>query len=296
MTIVHRIASRIAPRTAPRHIPTDSAETLLSWFRACGRTDEVYLRGHFKRFALTHAFASETLAPGSTVLDVGAHWLHQAAFFAAAGHRVICADVYSERMFPHVEAAARGLGAQLANIATLAPADAFASLPESSVDAILFSEIIEHITFNPINMWKGFFRVLKPGGRIYVTTPNSVHFARIYQKLNAVVTSCEYGISVDEIFAHGTFGHHWKEFSIPELRAYFAKLSPDFKIDRIKAASLGAWDYAAFRERASMAGPYSLDQLVQGLDRAGAQPLGEQILMDVVLHEKRAGIAISPPW
>lgn len=279
-----------------RDIPTGSPDELCAWLSARGPTDAGYLRGHFPRFAMTHAFACETLAPRATILDVGAHWLHQAAFFARDGHKLICADVFPDQMLGFVQPVAKAIGADLINIQSLDRADTFSHLPDDSVDALLFSEIIEHITFNPINMWKGFYRILKPGGRIYITTPNSMHFARIHEKLNAVVNGCEYGINVGEIISHGTFSHHWKEFSIPELRAYFAALSPDFVVDRVTARSMGVWNYPAFRERATNAGIYSLDQLVEALDRSGAQPFGEQILLDVCIAEKREGITISPPW
>lgn len=277
-------------------IPTQSVDELYAWLRAKGNTDECYLRGHFNRFQMTREFASATLQPGSTILDVGAHWLHQAVFFAAEGHKLICADVYTDFMFGCVQPVAQAIGAEVMNIGSLAAIDTFSALPDNSVDAILFSEIIEHITFNPVNMWKGFYRILRPGGRIYITTPNSLHFARIWQKFSAVAMDSEYGIAVSEIFAHGTFGHHWKEFSIPELRRYFSTLSEDFTIERITARAVGDRNYAAFRHQASTAGIYSLDQLVELLDRNGAQPMGEQILMDVALPQKNKGIGINPPW
>lgn len=245
---------------------------------------------------MTHAFASESLAPGSTVLDVGAHWLQQAAFFARDGHKLICADIYINGMQDMLAAAARDMGADLMDIEALEPIDTFSALPDNSIDAILFGEIIEHITFNPINMWKGFYRILKPGGHIYITTPNSLHYARLHQKLNALLGACEYGIEVAEIFSHGTRGHHWKEFSIPELRAYFSALSLDFSINRIEARTFGHWVYDIYRGELVMGGSVQLDQLVASLEAAGAQPMGEQILLDVALPAKKDGITIRPPW
>ncbi|MGH8092746.1 MAG: hypothetical protein ACREIF_04670 [Chthoniobacterales bacterium] len=42
------------------------------------------------------------------------------------------------------------------------------------------------------------------------------------------------GLSVPEILSLGTYGRPWKEFTLNELRAYFAFLSPDFEASRSK--------------------------------------------------------------
>ena len=44
-------------------------------------------------------------------------------------------------------------------------------LPDSSVDFIIFTEVIEHL-YNPGHILKEISRLLKPGGRIYLTTNN----------------------------------------------------------------------------------------------------------------------------
>jgi 2-polyprenyl-6-hydroxyphenyl methylase/3-demethylubiquinone-9 3-methyltransferase len=38
------------------------------------------------------------------------------------------------------------------------------------------------------------------------------------------------GLSVKQIMRHGTFGHHWKEYSAGEITEYFSGLSPDFRV------------------------------------------------------------------
>jgi SAM-dependent methyltransferase len=43
--------------------------------------------------------------------------------------------------------------------------------PDNSFDAILFTHVIEHLN-NPFPIGKEIYRVLKPGGRIYIETPN----------------------------------------------------------------------------------------------------------------------------
>ena len=43
---------------------------------------------------------------------------------------------------------------------------------DESFDVVLASEIIEHLHFNPFRLLKESFRVLKPKGRVVLSTPN----------------------------------------------------------------------------------------------------------------------------
>jgi 2-polyprenyl-6-hydroxyphenyl methylase/3-demethylubiquinone-9 3-methyltransferase len=178
------------------------------------------------------------------------------------------------------------IGADLLNYTSLESKEALSNIPENSIDVVNFADIIEHITFNPINMWKGIYRILKPGGHIYVTTPNSMNFDRLYLKLKTLINECGYGINTPEIFSEGTYGHHWKEFSIPELNRYFTMLSPDFHIIRAETSSF----YGETINADMFAQGNFTNGLVKILQDAGAQPHGGHILMDIALPEKIFGI------
>ncbi len=49
--------------------------------------------------------------------------------------------------------------------------DPLASLPNSSFDVVVSTEVIEHLE-NPRAMIREFWRLLKPGGKVILTTPN----------------------------------------------------------------------------------------------------------------------------
>jgi 2-polyprenyl-6-hydroxyphenyl methylase/3-demethylubiquinone-9 3-methyltransferase len=151
---------------------------------------------------------------------------------------------------------------------------------------VFFSEIIEHITFNPVEFWRAVYRVLRPGGRIVVTTPNYYSpYSRVWDP-GRFWSGFGGGISVHEILTQNTYSHHWKEFTVRELIIYFDRLSPDFNI--VKARHFPSFDdrppeinrWARWAYRWKRRNP---------LDHAN-------IYMEVELRAKESGIVVSPSW
>lgn len=70
-----------------------------------------------------------------------------------------------------------------------------------------------------------------PEGRILVTAPNSMALHKIPGNLQRLHLFHGYGIKVDEILSTMTYGHHWKEYSVPELRHYFQLLDSSIPIE-----------------------------------------------------------------
>jgi 2-polyprenyl-6-hydroxyphenyl methylase/3-demethylubiquinone-9 3-methyltransferase len=98
-------------------------------------------------------------------------------------------------------------------------------------DVVLFAEILEHITFNPVLFWKRVYSIIKSTGIIYISTPNSLNLYNIARTLARIITFRGIGLPIGSIFANVTYGHHWKEYSAREIKQYFHKLSDDFKVN-----------------------------------------------------------------
>lgn len=256
----------------------------LEYFLACGGTDDGYLRGHWPRFRNTKARfdARWDKANGTRVLDVGAHWLHQALLFALDGYQVTASDFGDQLRRPNVARLAAAHGIALLGNDDLEHPAAFSHLPDDAFDVILFGEIIEHITFNPVPMWRELHRLLAPGGRIVVTTPNYYALAAARRRLRRGLGDGG-GIPVEEILAYRTHGHHWKEYSARELRRYFALLSPDFHV-RV----------ALVEDEAD--GPHARRHLPVRMLKRAIPWLRSRLHMEVDLPEKRHGIVIEPHW
>ena len=110
--------------------------------------------------------------PGQRLLDIGCG---NGAFLAkakAAGWSVLGLD-----LDPKAVEAATGLGLDVkAGTMTLFDGES------SCFDAITLSHVVEHV-HEPVRLLQDVFRLLRPGGVVYVETPNIESFgAKIYQK------------------------------------------------------------------------------------------------------------------
>jgi SAM-dependent methyltransferase len=81
---------------------------------------------------------------------------------------------------------------------------------DASFDCVLFCEILEHLLVDPGPAVREMVRVLRPGGRLVVTTPNATRLPNLY--------FLALGRSVwDGYSANGPYGRHNREYSLREV-------------------------------------------------------------------------------
>ncbi|MGB0133434.1 class I SAM-dependent methyltransferase [Dokdonella sp.] len=241
---------------------------------------------HYRRFTSTlEEFCSTwDLSRGNRVLDIGAHWLHQAILWEHAGFKVTAVDMPITFEMTSVQSIARANNIQLIPCDDLEAASALDAIPDSSIDVILFTEIIEHLTFNPVRFWKQVYRILAPKGRLLVTTPNYYAWNGRAWDVMRFLRGFGGGLSVDGILGTNTHAHHWREFSRLELIRYFCLLSPDF--NTVKAKSVRNY----------------YPQVATGMKRvvskaAEAIPgLRPNLHLGIDLRSKEQGIVMEPGW
>ncbi len=184
-----------------------------------------YHKNRYRRMATTLMKHSPE---GSKILEIGSHYLHSSMILKKLGYQVDGMDVSEFWSLDFV--AERGdtfaispiINDDLQQLASV-------GLEEESYDLILFTEILEHITFNPITFWQEIYRLLKPGGLIYVSTPNALSAQGVMRAVKNLISFKGIGNSLEMIFSQVTYGHHWKEYSYRELKRYFQMLSDEFQ-------------------------------------------------------------------
>lgn len=83
--------------------------------------------------------------------------------------------------------------------------------PDGHFDGVLYCEILEHLTRDPIAVFAEIHRVLKPGGWLVVTTPN------VARRQNLLRLARGRNI-YDPYSGYGPYGRHNREYTADELR------------------------------------------------------------------------------
>ncbi|MBZ0222790.1 MAG: methyltransferase domain-containing protein [Dokdonella sp.] len=262
-------------------------DELESLFTQAGGTDLAYLRHHWQRYCQTRREleSNRPLPAEAKILDVGAHWLHQAALYAVDGHKVHALDLPLTLTLPQVEAAAHKLGITLLCNSDLERIPSLSTVPDDSFDLVLFAEILEHITFNPVQMWREIYRVTKPGGRIVVTTPNYYAARGRLWTPRRFLARLGGGIEVHEVLGVHTYGHHWKEYSLREVIKYFTLLSADFNCIKAKCVHEYNPGYLG-------TAPTFLTRLLESTF-AFLRPC---LHVEICVEGKSGGIRVEPHW
>lgn len=195
--------------------------------------DESYFKNNIHRYKFTLGRFLESSNHGK-ILDIGCHYLHQSMLLSILGFDVWGLDVSDFAQKESIKKRAEITNVKVNQVNNLHIANCLGFLENDAFDIIFFAEILEHIAFNPIPMWKEIHRVLRRGGKIIITTPNYYYLPNQIKRFKRSIKLLGGYIPLEEIFGNVTFGHHWKEYSARELKKYFSLLSRDFRISEFK--------------------------------------------------------------
>lgn len=103
--------------------------------------------------------------------------------------------------------------------------------PSESLDGVLFCEILEHLTVDPVAALVEIHRVLKPGGWVLVTTPNIASYRNIVRLWR--------GENISDVYSgYGAYGRHNREYTQQELRKLLEQVG--YRIEGIQARAFRA--------------------------------------------------------
>lgn len=263
----------------------NSLNILKSAFLKYGIKESKYLEYSIKRIELINQLSLAECSDNKlNVLDIGGHWLYNSIMYAKDGHNVYAADIY-DQIEPHnqiLSKIANDFNIKLLNYNNLEEPVELLNLDDLTFDLVLFSEIIEHITFNPVKFWNIIHKILKPKGRIIITTPNFYYLPNLVRNFFSVLTGSGIAPTVDHILNINTYGHHWKLYTKKEIENYFLKLSPDFQIGKS----------CYFNGTPSKRRYTGIIKTICSF----ISFFKEHIYVEVILNSKSNGIDIAPHW
>lgn len=214
---IERQAFNPAPESLRRieasleHVGPDDP-TLTTWHRA-------YAQGNSRRIALDLDIAASRLSRGDSVLECGSIPLLLTKALSDLGYHVVGCDIAPERFASAI--AKNKLRVEKCDIETQ-------DLPfdDETFDGVIFNELFEHLRINPIFTMSEVLRVLKPKGRLMLSTPNLRSLGGLR---NFVFRDRAYSCS-GNVFAEykklDALGHmgHVREYTVTEVTEFLQQI------------------------------------------------------------------------
>ncbi|MEM7515640.1 MAG: class I SAM-dependent methyltransferase [Planctomycetota bacterium] len=178
-----------------------------------------YAVEHKKRLEGDLDLVADRFAQGARLLEYGASPLLMTVALQEIGFEVDAVDLAPERFSEVIER--RGLQVVRCDVEREAvpfPADEF--------DGLLFNEIFEHLRIDPIFTMREALRVLKPGGRMLLSTPN----LRSFRGLKNLFLENRAHAASGDVYAQyhklQTLGHmgHVREYTTREVADFLTQI------------------------------------------------------------------------
>lgn len=106
--------------------------------------------------------------------------------------------------------------------------------PLGTFDYIICTEVLEHLVVNPVEFLKSLLAILKPGGFLYLTTPNFFRYDNMNKLNDGVNPQMVYPGAGKNKDAH----HHFREYEMNELLQFIREAGGE----TVENYFSGCWD------------------------------------------------------
>ncbi|HZT74409.1 MAG TPA: methyltransferase domain-containing protein [Terriglobales bacterium] len=164
----------VAREQAPELWDGDAAGAFLRRFAGQDPNTLDYFNTHLRRYVATLELTPPA-RPGNRLLELGAAFHHLTpALMRLRGYGdIACSDVWKGgRRGEHWVRSSDGQETFRFAVDNFNVEQAPWPYSDASFDLVLCCEILEHLSFDPMAMLSEIHRVLRPGGRLLLTTPN----------------------------------------------------------------------------------------------------------------------------
>jgi len=206
-----------------------------------------YAGQHTARMASDIDLVAGALPPPARVLDVGCNPPWTLATLLALGYDATGIDVNPDSF------TASRQKLQLPVVKTDIEREVL-PFPDASFDVVMFCEVFEHLRINPVFTVSQIHRVLRPGGFLYLSTPNLFSLAGIR---NFLLRRSAYSWSADDLYSELNrvnemgFAGHVREYTHREVEGFltrsgFSRIEPFFRLGGTKGWTRPLYAVAPF--------------------------------------------------
>lgn len=189
--------------------------------------DKTYFESSIPRYKRFLNLIEKSPTEGKTVLDVGCSPGHLAISLSRMGCKVTGIDLNDEYLVKYNPSWLNEITRMKWDIEK----DRL-PFPDESFDYILFTEILEHIAItHPKTIINDLYRILKPDGLLYMTTPNVACFTNILALLK------NKNIFWDPNIFYGSTDRHNREYTSEDI----VKLFVDTGIEKYTINYFSTW-------------------------------------------------------